>query len=427
MSSAVPRLFSASWVSPIHAAPIREGAIVLGGPRGTTVLACGSRKALREEWSALPETRVEGCLMPALVNAHTHLELSAIGRDGPVPGGDGVVAWTRALMSKRAAIPASQATEETLLAAASAAADSARAFGTAAIGDVGNGVIGWLVMAAQAWRGLFFHELVGSRETATGDALADAARERNRRKTESSGAALVTAVAAPHAPYSVGPDLMRRIFAASHATGAPTSIHLAEDPAEMDLLLNGSGPWIAILKAMGVPDGDRSPGMGPTAYLEHLGAFADRSANATIPSPLLVHMVHADRDDLVRARAHNATIVLCPRSNLHIGGRLPDVPGMCAAGVNLAIGTDSLASVPDLSLWQEIALLAKSFPEIPARTWLTAATQGGARALALADATFAPGANPGVIGVRAMTAASDDIERALVLDPSPRIEWIANP
>ena len=75
-------------------------------------------------------------------------------------------------------------------------------------------------------------------------------------------------------------------------------------------------------------------------------------------------MVHADADDRRRARDAGATAVLCARSNLHITGELPDVGALLADGVNLAIGTDSLASAPDLSSWGEMATLAARFPQV---------------------------------------------------------------
>ena len=106
--------------------------------------------------------------------------------------------------------------------------------------------------------------------------------------------------------------------------------------------------------------------------LASLGAF-----DGPAP-PLLVHMVCAGAEDRRIAREAGATVVLCPRSNLHIGGRLADVPALLDDGVALALGTDSLASTPDLSLWGEMATLARHFPSVPAARWLEAATRGGA-------------------------------------------------
>ena len=385
---------------PLHGAPLREGALVMDA--GGSVVELGPRAALRQAHAALPETRGEGVLLPGLVNAHTHLELSALA--GAIPGGGGVISWTRALAGRLR-----EGNDDALDAAARSAA-AAKALGTAAIGDVGNGTAGWLALGAVGLQGLFFHELVGSREARTGDAIADAAQERAAIPA-TERPARVPAVAAPHAPYSVGPALLERIFATAAAAGLPTSIHLAEDPDELALLRDGTGGWPAVLRALGASPEDRSPGLEPCAYLASHGAFA------TDCPPLLVHMVHASADDRRRAREAGATVVLCPRSNLHIGGRLPDVPALLSDGVALALGTDSLASAPDLSLWAELAVLARAFPDVGPRTWLRAATAGGARALALPHlGTFAPGTRPGVLDVLPAEASADP-ERALVTAP----------
>jgi cytosine/adenosine deaminase-related metal-dependent hydrolase len=226
------------------------------------------------------------------------------------------------------------------------------------------------------------------------------------------------AVPAPHAPYSVGPALLRRIFATAAAAGLPTSIHLAEDPDELALLREGGGGWPAVLRALGASPEERAPGMDPCAYVASCGGFA------TPQPPLLVHMVHAGADDRRRAREAGATVVLCPRSNLHIGGRLPDVPALLADGVALALGTDSLASAPDLSLWSEMATLAEAFADVAPRTWLHAATGGGARALGRGHlGAIQPGKRPGLIDV-IPARASTDPERDLVMAPPQTLRWL---
>ena len=136
-------------------------------------------------------------------------------------------------------------------------------------------------------------------------------------------------------------------------------------------------------------------------------------------------MVHASDEDRRRTRAAGATVVLCPRSNLHIGGRLPDVQALIAAGVRLAIGTDSLASVPTLSPWAEMATLAARFPDVPPQTWLAAATTGGASALGLGLlGSLAPGKRPGLLDV--VLADQGDPVRALVTNPDPHVRWMVN-
>ena len=413
------RLISAPWVLPITAPPIADGAVVVD--TADTILAVGRRAELARRYPEAREERAEGMLLPALVNAHCHLELSSL--VGAVPGGGGLVAWAARLMALAPTAGPSRAAATTQ---ATAAAREMVRCGTAAVGDVGNSLTAVPAIADAGLRGVFFHELVGSRDARAGGALADAARELETFLAapagDDGGSAWPRGLAyvpAPHAPYSVGPELLREIFHVAARAGVPTSVHVAEDRDELHLLRDGTGRWPAVLTRLGVEPRARVPGQTPVAYLAALGAF-----DAAAP-PLLVHMVHAGGDDRRRAREAGATVVLCPRSNLHITGELPAVPALLEDGVALAIGTDSLASNADLSLWGELATLAGRFPQVAPGTWLDAATRGGAEAMQLAPlGSLSPGKRPGVIEVLTMTAASAP-EAALVSDPRPTVRWRA--
>jgi cytosine/adenosine deaminase-related metal-dependent hydrolase len=407
------RLVSAPAVVPLvpSGAPwVPDGAVALDDD--DTIRAVGARADLRRRFAQAPEQRAEGALLPGLVNAHTHLELS--GLVGEVPGGAGLVAWAGACV--RAA--EDETYEHQRDAAAGAAADAVR-LGTAVVGDVSNSLASLPGIAAAGLRGTIFHELLGSREARTGDALADAARERALASKHHPWPAGLGYVVAPHAPYSADRDLLSRIFAAAARTGLPTSIHLAEDEDEIALLRDGTGRWPAVLEAMGVDVRARVPGTSPVAYVAALGAFAGPAP------PLLVHMVHTPANELWAVEAARATVVVCARSNMHIGGRLPDVPKLLARRIPLALGTDSLASSPDLSLFAEIATLCAAFPAVPALTWLEAATAGGARALRLdACGALAPGRRPGLLDVGVADLAAP--LESLVRDPHPRLRWMAH-
>jgi cytosine/adenosine deaminase-related metal-dependent hydrolase len=359
----------------------------------------------------LDEERAEGALLPGLVNAHTHVELSAL--NGRLSGGQGVPAWAMQVGRELSRFSAEQRFDASVR-AVEAMADK----GTAAVGDVGNGLTAVCALAEVGMGGIFFHEMLGSREAAKGDALADAQRERTEFLEYEEWPDNVTYMLAPHALYSAGSDLLRRIFAATASAAHPTTIHMAEGQDEVHLLRDGSGAWAEILAKLQVPAGSRTPKMGPLTYLESLGAFAGRA-------PLLVHMVCADAEDVAVAKRHKAPVVLCPRSNVHIGGRLPDVPALVGAGLLLALGTDSLGSAPDLSLWGEMALLSSRFSDIAPEHWLTAATLGGAQALGLdALGAFMPGKRPGIIEV---ALAGDSPARSLVANPDPAIRWVVEP
>lgn len=402
------RLISAPWIFPVASPALPEGAVVVDAQDG--IVAVGPRAELKAAHASLPEERAQGVLMPGLVNAHSHVELSVL--SGRLSGGQGVPAWAMQVGRELAGFSVEQRFDAAVR-AAQAAVDK----GTAAVGDVGNGLLAICALAEVGLGGVFFHEMLGSREAATGDALADAERERQEFLACEEWPENLLYRLAPHAPYSAGPDLLRRVFSAT-AASYPTSIHVAEGEDEMALLRDGSGRWAEILVRLQVPAGSRTPKSGPLAYLESLGAFAGRP-------PLLVHMVCAGPEDLAMAKRHNAPVVLCPRSNLHIGGRLPDVPALLTAGLTLALGTDSLGSAPDLSLWGEMAALASRLPDVAPEVWLGAATLGGAQALGLdAHGALVPGKRPGIIEVE---LAGSSPARALVSNPDPTVRWVVEP
>lgn len=413
------RLITAPWILPITQPPIADGGVVVD--ESDAILAIGRRTDLQRLHPEAAEERADGCLLPALVNAHCHLELSALA--GAVPGGGGIIAWATKLIGLVHSLePAVAAAAATTAAAAMVAA------GTAAVGDVGNSLTAVSAIGDAGLRGIFFHELVGSRDGREGGALADAGRELEHflAGPADNGATAwpqgLAYVPAPHAPYSVGRELFRKIFHVAARAGVPTSVHVAEDRDEIALLRDGGGAWPAVLRRMGVDPKTRVPGQPPVAYLASLGAF-----DAAHP-PLLVHMVHADADDRRRARVAGATVVLCARSNLHITGELPDVGALLADGINLAIGTDSLASAADLSSWGEVATLAARFPQIAPAIWLAAATRGGAEAMELGPlGSLTPGKRPGIIeAMPQFLPSAGSPEAALVSDPRPAIRWRAH-
>ena len=200
------RLISAPWVLPIASPALAEAAVVVDGEK--TIVALGPRAEIKSAFASLPEERAQGALLPGLVNSHTHLELSVLA--GHLPGGKGLPSWATQVGRETAFFSAEQRFD-----AARRAAMAAAAAGTAAVGDVGNTLLAVPALAGAGLAGVFFHELLGSREAATGDALADAGREYREFVQSNPWPANLARMPAPHALYSAGPDLLRRIFAAA--------------------------------------------------------------------------------------------------------------------------------------------------------------------------------------------------------------------
>jgi cytosine/adenosine deaminase-related metal-dependent hydrolase len=205
---------------------------------------------------------------------------------------------------------------------------------------------------------------------------------------------------------------------ASGGTWPFTSVHVGESPEEMELLRSGTGEWVRMLRAIGAwREGWVAPGSGPVEYLDALGIIDART--------LVVHGVQLSDACLARLRDLGATLVTCPRSNQWVGVGMPPVERFFASGVQVAVGTDSLASVADLNLFSELQAVRWLAPQVPARRILACGTITGARALGLDDrlGTLTPGKTADVVAV-SLPAGVVDVEEYLVSGvPEKAISW----
>ncbi len=249
--------------------------------------------------------------------------------------------------------------------------------GVAAVGEVTNTLAALPKLGRAGVAGTLFHEVFGFSGSRIEAALATAAELRARAGPTPPGLAIAPS---PHAVYSTNPRVLAQLLRAG-----PASIHLAEDPAERLFCSRMSGPFAGLVRALGATD-LRPLGRSPVAVAApHLG-----------PRSLAVHAVDLDAEDVADLVRSRATVVLCPRSNLHIGGRVAELPRLLAAGVPLAIGTDSLASSPSLSPLAELAALARAFPAVPPDRLLPLAWNGAAVG-APGVGRLAAGTAPGVV------------------------------
>ena len=358
-------LFAAGWVLPIGQPPIRDGRVAVDGGRVTWVGAAGD--------AGMPEAPARdlgpGVLLPGLVNAHCHLELSYL--RGKIARRDGFVPWVEAVVSARGTVPAAA-----MQAAAEAGIADLIGHGTVAVADVSNTLAPVAALRASGLRALVLHELLG-----WDPARARSIMESALARIAPLGDRRVSIRLAAHAPHSVSPQLLALLV----ERGGPAGIHLAESPDEVAFLREGDGAWGAFLDRRGLGHvAFDPPGVSPVAYADAAGALH--------PGLIAAHCVQAgaaDRELLARRGVH---VALCPRSNANLGVGIPPLPELLEAGVNVCVGTDSLASVDSLDVLDDLAALHRAFPEVPARTLLRMATLNGARALGIADlGAIAPG------------------------------------
>lgn len=354
-------IYRAKWIIPVDGRPIEGGALTVHGGR---ILALG------EAAGANAVDLGDVAIVPGFVNPHTHLEFSAL--PAPISPELPFTGWLQRVVQYRREHP--QVVHEAI----QAGLNEAVAGGATLIGDIATS--GWSptgyqrgeVPGAVGPRVVVFQELLGL-SPARMEPLVVLAESHLRDEPDGP---VERQMLSPHAPYSVHPEVLARAIAltATHR-GRTLAIHLAESAAERELLETGGGEFREFLEQMGV----WQPGLfGGRSFLDMIEALGD------LPRGLIVHGNDLRDKELMRlAQFPHLTTVYCPRTHAAFGHPPHPWLTLLSLGGTVAIGTDSRASNPDLSMWNELQFLAERFPDVPHHTLLKLGTWAGASALGL--------------------------------------------
>jgi len=353
------------WALPVAAPPVREAAVAIAQGR---IAWIGPAAALPARFQPAPRrTFSHALLIPGLVNAHCHVQLTAL--RGRLQPGTPFVAWVRQLLAEWERW--SREEEER-----STEAGLARMLhaGITTVAHVSPDPP-LAPFAASPLRAVLFHEALGFPARWAEARLAAAEAWLARMEAVTATAPRIRPAVAAHAPYSVSAPLLRGLAALAQSRAVPFSIHLAETQEEAHFLRDGGGELAELLRERGAADPAwKPPGMSPVAYADALGLLRRRG--------LAVHLNYLAPGDLPRLR-QGITACWCPGAHRWFGHPSHPAPELLAAAVPLALGTDSLASNDDLDLLREMRLAAAAFPAIDPAEWLRAATLAGAAALGL--------------------------------------------
>jgi cytosine/adenosine deaminase-related metal-dependent hydrolase len=343
----------ARWVFPADASPIADGRVTIRGDRILDVADDGP--ADLDVGNA--------ALLPGFVNAHTHLDLGMLaGRCRPTPD---LPAWLRCVIAGRLAANPDEV-QQGIVHGSTACVRS----GTTLVGDISGGGGSWNALAASPLRAVVFFELLGLPAE-----RADQAWERARAWLETTAATpRCRPGLSPHAPYSVHRELYRRTADWAQAHGLPWSTHLAESQAELQLLREHAGPFADFLRGLDVWD-EVGLVANPAEVLQ---------LSAELTNAVLAHGNYLPANSDL---SPGHTIVYCPRTHAAFGHAPHPLPWLMRRSVRVALGTDSLASNPDLDVLAEARHLHARFPEISGDALVRMLTFNGARALGFGGET----------------------------------------
>ena len=379
---------AARWVIPVDQPPIEDGVVEIADGRIVEV----RRRAGAPDDATLDLGNA--ALLPALVNAHAHLEFSDLAE--PIEPAAPFTQWIRNLLAYRRERerPIGELVRDGLREA----------------GRTGTGLVGEI--AADDWQPaeiaaaldpsnfdgklpmvVAFRELIGLLPEQAADQLEfarrhiDECRELSGSDSPTSNGGLTLRPAlSPHAPYSVGPELYHQLVELARRESVPLCIHLAETPAELELLDRGTGEFVEMLSTFGIWQPGLIPrGSRPMDYLEPL---------ATLDHALIAHGNYLSDDEIAWLGRHsNVATVYCPRTHAFFGHGEHPWQKLLAARATVCLGTDGRSSNPDYSLWLELQFLASQPGRISHHPLLELATLSGAGALGggAAWGSLAPG------------------------------------
>jgi cytosine/adenosine deaminase-related metal-dependent hydrolase len=357
--------YRARYVLPISGPALADGVVGIDGDRIAYVGTANEAPSGEERHLG------DAILLPGLVNAHSHLELTAM--RGFLEDLDFRSWILRLTTAKRTVF-----SRDMLLDAARLGIVEGLLRGITTYADTCDSGVAFDAMCESGVRGIMYQEVFGPDPSQCGSSVAELkAKIEALRPRETP---LVRVGVSPHAPYTVSDALFGTVARYARDAELPMAIHIAESQVEQDLVVHGSGPFADGLRARGIPVAPRA--RSPIALLSALGVLEAR--------PLLIHCVRVDESDIAAIAEARCAVAHCPASNAKLGHGIAPLATLLSSRIRVGLGSDSVASNNHMDILQE-ARLAVLFQRarsgapaaIPATVALALATLDGARALEL--------------------------------------------
>lgn len=330
-------------------------------------------------------THYKGILCPGFVNAHCHLELSHM--KGAVAEGNRLVPFLQSVMLGR-----NNFSEEEKRTALVAAIKETLENGIVAVGDIANGTDTLPFRENAGFHIHTFVESIGFTETKPEDRFAWPVKVFYQFREQQSNSHILRQSIVPHAPYSVSKGMFTLIN--NFERESLLSIHNEETQAENEFYQNKTGEMFDLYQTLNINTAFFQPS-GKTSLQTYLPLLSPKHP------VILVHNTFTDEEDITMLQQADQVIFLClcPNANWYIERRMPPVPLFINSRLPICLGTDSLASNHQLSIWSEIQTIQKHFPEVSLETLLSWATFNGACALQMEHiiGSLEAGKKPGIV------------------------------
>lgn len=353
------RRISSDYIFPVSSPPVKNGVV---GVDDEGRIVSSPTPLLKQERGDVEF--YEGIIVPGFVNSHCHMELSHL--KGQLSEKKGLTGFISELVPQRDKF----SVDEVKAALINAEEEMIRN-GIVAVGDISNTDHSF---DQKKKNKLSYHTFIEAFDINAEKAKStfDLAVNLNTQYS------ILNTSITPHAPYSVSGKLMELIDSLKQPI---LSIHNQETASENELFLFGTGLLAELMQKAGAEvDSKRR---AKKSLLFTLGSLIEAK------KILLVHNTYTSKEDIDLIRYYvsgsecEVALCLCPRANLYVENRLPDIPMFLESGMKLTLGTDSYASNWSLSILEEMKTISKHFPSISFETLLTWATTNGAEFLGM--------------------------------------------
>jgi cytosine/adenosine deaminase-related metal-dependent hydrolase len=367
-------ILHARTVVTMDGAPVDNGAVAVSGNR---IVDLGKFDEIKARNSGEIVDLGEQALLPGLINAHCHLDYTCL--RGKIPPQKSFADWIRAINTEKAKFSAKD-----YLASINEGFAEARRFGTTTIANLTAfpDLIPQIHAPIRTW---WFAELIDVRAPERAKGIVDLAIESLGKARPLATAEPVQGGGGPGAPWGLAPhalftasnNLYRCCEEIARRENVLLTTHLAESREEMEMFRDGSGPLYDFMKSIGRPMDDCGQGTP-------LERFVGRSGGASVRTDwIIAHLNELAESDfeLLKKSKIQFHVVHSPRSHHYFGHSRFPFKRLRALGLNVCLGTDSLASNQTLNLFDEMRAFQNEFPSVSPEEILQMVTLNPARAL----------------------------------------------